>query len=42
MASKFLGDDALGVPMNPYTHKLIVPLKEWQVSAINVLPVGAI
>jgi hypothetical protein len=41
MASKFLGDDAIGVPMNPYTHKLIVPLKEWQVCN-HALPVGAI
>ena len=41
MASKFLGDDAIGVPMNPYTHKLIVPLKDWQVCN-HALPVGAI
>jgi hypothetical protein len=41
MARKFLGEAVTGVPMNPYTHKLIVPLKEWQVCA-HVLPVGAV
>jgi hypothetical protein len=41
MASKFLGDDAIGVPMNPLTNKLIVPLRESHVCT-HVLPVGAI
>ena len=41
MARKFLGDAIAGVPMNPHTHKLIVPLKEPRVS-VHALPVGAI
>lgn len=41
MARRFLGDAVTGVPMNPYTHKLIVPLKDRQVCA-HALPVGAI
>ena len=41
MARKFLGEAVTGVPMNPYTHKLIVPLKESQVCA-HALPVGGV
>jgi hypothetical protein len=41
MARKFLGQAVAGVPMNPYTHKMIVPLKEWQVCT-DALPVGAV
>lgn len=41
MARFFLGEAVAGVPMNPYTHKLIVPLEESQVFT-QPLPVGAI
>jgi|HubBroStandDraft_6_1064221.scaffolds.fasta_scaffold397528_1 hypothetical protein len=41
MASKFLGDSGRGVPMNPLTRKLIIPLTGSQVCT-HVLPVGAI
>jgi hypothetical protein len=41
MARKFLGEAVAGVPMNPYTHKMIVPLKERQVCT-HALPVGAV
>lgn len=41
MARKFLGESVTGAPMNPYTHKMIVPLKEWQVCT-DALPVGGI
>ncbi len=41
MAREFLGKAVAGVPMNPYTHKMIVPLKEWQVCT-DALPVGAV
>jgi hypothetical protein len=41
MARWFLGEAVTGVPMNPYTHKLILPLKESQVCT-HPLPVGAI
>jgi hypothetical protein len=41
LARKFLGDAVTGVPMNPHTHKLILPLKHSQVCT-HVLPVGAI
>ncbi len=41
MARKFLGESVTGVPMNPYTHKMIVPLKEWQVCT-DALPIGAV
>jgi hypothetical protein len=41
MAREFLGKAVAGVPMNPYTHKMIVPLKEEQICA-DALPVGAV
>ncbi len=41
MAREFLGKAVAGVPMNPYTHKMIVPLKESQVCT-DALPVGAV
>jgi hypothetical protein len=41
MARRFLGEAVSGVPMNPYTHKMIVPLKEWQ-ACTDALPVGAV
>ena len=41
MAREFLGKAVSGVPMNPYTHKMIVPLKEWQVCT-DALPVGGV
>jgi len=41
MATKFLGDSVRGVPMNPHTHKLIIPLDQSQ-HCSDALPVGAI
>lgn len=41
VAGALLGDSVTRVPMNPYTHKLIVSLPESQVCT-HALPVGAI
>ena len=41
MARELLGQAVAGVPMNPYTHKMIVPLKERQVCT-DALAVGAV
>ena len=41
VARKFLGDAVTGVPMNPRTHKLIIPLKEPHICT-HALPLSAI
>jgi hypothetical protein len=41
MARRFLGESTTSFPMNPYTHKLIIPLEQSQICS-QALPVSAI